>query len=69
VRAASNSSHNSDTSNGTTIVTKKTAPARKGIMGKVTGMASSAGRRAAAKKEIAAPSAQGNGGRVLRARR
>jgi hypothetical protein len=68
-RAISNSSDNSNTSVGTTIVTKKAAPARKGLMGKMTGMASAAGKRATAKREIPAPSAGGTGGRVLRARK
>jgi hypothetical protein len=68
-RTISNSSDNSTTSVGTTIVTKNTAPARKGLVGKMTGMASAASKRATAKREIPAPSASGNGGRVLRARK
>jgi hypothetical protein len=68
-RAISSSSDNSNTSTGTTVVTKKAAPVKKGIMSKMSGMASSAGKRATAKKEIPAPSSAGTGGRVLRARR
>jgi len=62
-------SSSSDTSNGT-VVTKKAPVAKKGMIGKMTsGIVTAAGKRAAAKKEIPAPSAAGNGGRVLRARR
>jgi hypothetical protein len=68
-RAISNSSDNSNTSAGTTIVTKKNGPAKKGLMGKMTGMANAAGKRATSKREIPAPSAGGTGGRVLRARK
>jgi hypothetical protein len=68
-RAVSNSSESSGISAGTTIVTKKAAPTRKGIMGKMTGIATAAGKKATAKREVPAPSAMGTGGRVLRARR
>jgi hypothetical protein len=69
-RAISNSSDNSNTSSATTVVTKKAAPARKGFVGKMTGIASAAGKKATTKKEsVPAPSAMGTGGRVLRARK
>ena len=65
-RTESRSSLTSDTSAGTTIV-KKAAPGRKGVIGKVAGLAAG-GKKAAAKKDAAAlppPSS----GRVLRARK
>lgn len=68
-RAASSSS---DTSTGTTVVKTKKTTAKKGVIGKMTnGIATAAGKRAAApkKENIPVPSASGAGGRVLRARR
>jgi hypothetical protein len=67
-RAQSDLSNSSDNSAGTTIVTKKSAPVRKGIMGKMASMATATGRRAvAAKKETQPPTETGR--RVLRARK
>ncbi|KAF2099863.1 hypothetical protein NA57DRAFT_55801 [Rhizodiscina lignyota] len=66
-RTASNSSNTSNTSAGTTIVKKAAAPAaRKGIVGRVAGMAAAGRKAAAAKKEAVAA---GAGGRTLRARK
>lgn len=68
-RSQSDLSEASGTSTGTTIVAKKAAPTRKGIMGKMAGMATSAGRaRAAAAKKEAQPAVE-TGRRVLRARK
>jgi hypothetical protein len=65
-RAVSNSSASSSVST-TTVVNKKTN-AKKGIIGKVTGMATAAGRKAAAAKKEATASSE-SGRRVLRARK
>lgn len=66
-RAASNSSASSSVST-TTVVNKKTTSTKKGIMGKVAEMATSAGRKAAvAKKQAAATTDSGK--RVLRTRK
>lgn len=67
-RAQSDLSNLSEHSAGTTIVTKKSAPVRKGIISKMAGMATAAGRRAAAAKKDTQPPAE-TGRRVLRARK
>ncbi|KAF2435844.1 hypothetical protein EJ08DRAFT_645525 [Tothia fuscella] len=68
-RTISNSSDNSNTSTGTTVVTKKAPAAKRGIMSKMTGMASSTAKRTAAKKENAVPFSASAGGRSLRSRK
>jgi hypothetical protein len=68
-RIASDSSTTSATSTCTTIITKK-APAKKGMMSKMQGMASAAGRRVVGvKKELTAATPAESGRRVLRSRK
>jgi len=69
-RALSGSSNASDTSAGTTIVTKKTAAVKKkGVVGTMKGMASAAGKKVTGARKDAASSTATTGGRVLRARK
>jgi hypothetical protein len=67
-RIASDSSTTSAMSTGTTIVTKTAAP-KKGMMSKMQGMASAAGRRVVGVKKEAAVAPAETGRRVLRSRK
>jgi hypothetical protein len=67
-RIASDSSTTSAMSTGTTIVTKTAAP-KKGMMSKMQGMASAAGRRVVGVKKEATAAPAETGRRVLRSRK
>ena len=68
-RPASRSSNTSDTSAGTTIVKKRVAE-KKGIVGKMASLASSAGKKAATmKRDAVAMAPASSAGRVLRTRK